>query len=270
MEVATSAGRIPLNVVLSRDLPSDPGMVTVFRDAAQRWWASFTCEVDVPYGPATFEHATGLDMGLTTFATTEFPDADIENPRFARSAAKALARSQLNMARKKKGSKNRAKARVATAKVSAKVANQRKDWRNKQTRTLAQRFDRIGVEDLKIKNMQRRGNGRRKAGLNRSIADAGWGDFIRTLDWQCRKAGHEMTRINPRNTTQNCSACGTKAKPRIELSDRIFRCHNCGHTEDRDRNAARNLNPNRLDCSVRVGKGDDGHKTSRSKDHEAA
>jgi len=251
LEVATSAGRIALRVVWSRDLPCAPGMATVSRDRAGRWWASFTAEVEAEaVGPSG--QSTGLDVGLTTFATTEHADADVANPRFARAAAKALARSQRSLARKQKGSKNRAKAKKARAKVEAHTANQRRDWQHKQARRLARRFDRIGVEDLRIRNMVRNRH------LARAIHDAGWGEFLAVLDWQARKAGHEVVRLDPRNTTQTCSGCGAKAKHRLGLADRIFACNECGLIEDRDRNAARNLNPNRQD---KPGAGVDGDKT---------
>jgi putative transposase len=256
LSVAVAGGRIDLRVVWSRSLPSMPKSVTVYRDAAGHWWASFVVRIEAGETPST-GIATGLDVGLTTFATTEFADADIPNPRYARRAAKALARSQRNTARKQKGSSTRAKAKRTTAKVHDKVVNQRKDFAHKEARTLARRFDRIGVEDLKIKNMSRRGKGRSKSGLNRAIHDAGWGQFLRALEWHARKSGHEVVRINPRNTTQTCSDCGVKAKQRIGLADRIFNC-DCGLVLDRDRNAARNLNPNRLG---NTGVGIDGSKT---------
>ena len=174
------------------------------------------------------------------------------NPRFARHAAKALARSQRNVARKQKGSRNRTRATTVAAKVHARVANQRRDWQHKQARTLARRFDRIGVEDLRISNMVRNRH------LAPAISDAGWRQFIDILAWQARKAGHETVRLNPANTTQTCSGCGAKTKHPLGLADRIFACTQCGLTEDRDRNAARYLNPNRRD---KPGAGVDGNKT---------
>jgi len=139
-------------VVWSRPLPSAPRSVTVYRDAAGRWWASFVVRVEPDPVGATGK-STGVDVGLSMFATTEYADADVPNPRFARAAAKAMARSQRNLARKKKGSKNRVKAKTGRAKVEAHTANQRRDFQHKQARTLARRFDRIGVEDLRITNM---------------------------------------------------------------------------------------------------------------------
>ncbi len=251
LAVAVAGGRVQLRVVWSRPLPSAPRSVTVYRDPAGRWWASFVVRVPADSVGVTGQ-VTGLDVGLTTFATTEFADADVANPRFARRAAKALARSQRNLARKKAGSANRAKAKVAVARAHARVGAQRGDFVHKQARTLARRFDRIGVEDLRVKNLL--ANRR----LARAISDAGWRQFVEALDWQAAKAGHQVIRIDPRNTTQTCSGCGTKAKSPLGLADRIFACTDCGLVLCRDRNAARNLNPDRQD---KTGVGDDGSKT---------
>lgn len=258
--VAVATGRTGLRIVWSRPLPSDPKSVTVYRDASGRWWASFVVRVEPEEVGATGE-TTGLDVGLTTFATTEFADADVARPEFARRQAKVLARFQRNMARKDKDSKNRAKAKRRVARVHARVAAQRHDWQHKQARTLARRFDRIGVEDLRIKNML--ANRR----LSRAISDAAWGDFLAVLEWHARKCGHEVVRLDPTNTTQTCSECGAKAKQRLGLAKRIFACSDCGLVEGRDRNAARNLNPNR---QGRTGVGSDGRKTWEPEGDQAA
>jgi putative transposase len=273
LEVATSAGRIRLRVVWSRPLPSPPTSVTVYRDVAGRWWASFVVRIEVPAQPLPLTgRVTGLDLGLDTFATVEDPAHDIPNPRLARSRAKALARSQRNLARKRQGSANRAKARRRRARVEAKTAARRADFHHKAARGLVRIYDRIGVEDLTVKQLSRRGKGRFKAGLNRSIADAGWGGFLRVLIWQATKAGKQIVVLPSGGSTQQCSSCGVRAKPRLELSDRVFRCKACGLVLERDRNAARNLHPDhprnhRLGCT---GVGDDGGKTPVPAGTEAA
>jgi putative transposase len=276
VEVAVAGGRVALRAVWSRPLPSTPTSVTVYRDRAGRWWASFVCRIEVPDAPlAPTGRATGLDVGLRTFAATEDPDTDVANPRFAKAAAKALTRSQRHLARKQTGSKGRTKARGRKARIEAAVANQRSDFAHKAARMLVGVYDRIGVENLKIKSMSRRG-GRHKAGLNRSIADAGWGQFQAILVWQATKAGKSVVALPARDTTQRCSDCGAKAKPRIELSDREFRCRECGLVLGRDRNAARNLNPDRpgpdgrAEPSGQFPVGDDGNKTLVPAGPEAA
>jgi putative transposase len=272
LEVATSAGRIRLRVVWSRPLPSAPTSVTIYRDAAGRWWASFVARIEVPDDPVQGTgRATGLDVGLDTFATVEDPTHDIPNPRLARARAKALARSQRRFSRKQKGSANRAKARRRRARIEAKIAAQRVDFHHQAARRLVDAYDRIGVEDLAVKHLAASG-GRRKAGLNRSIADAGWAGFLRVLAWQATKAGKQVVRLPAGGSTQQCSSCGAKAKPRLELSDRVFSCQTCGLVLERDRNAARNLHPDhprnhRLGCT---GAGNDGSKTLVPAGTEAA
>jgi putative transposase len=270
--VTTAEGRLPLRVVWSRPLPSVPSTVTVHRDRAGRWWASFVVRREVPdHGVVTAGVGTGLDVGLSVFATTEDPSTDVANPRYARQAAKARARSQRNVARKDQGSANRARARRRLARVEARVAAQRADFHHKAARSLVSSYDVIGVEKVSVKAMAARGRGRRRAGLNRSIADAGWSQFRQILEWQAKKAGKEIVVLDPSGTTQECSACGARAKPRIELSDRVFSCHRCGLVMNRDRNAARNLDPahprNRLGCT---GGGGDGKKTRAAAGTRAA
>jgi putative transposase len=265
LEVATGAGRVRLRVVWSRPLPSPPSSVTVYRDPAGQWWASFVVRVNVPAEPLVpTGRATGLDLGLEIFATTCDAESDIPNPRLARTQAKALTRTQRRLARTRKGSANRAKVRQRRARIEAKIAAQRADFHHKAARGLVGAYDRIGVEDLAVKHLSRRGRGRRKTGLNRSIADAGWGRFLRVLAWQATKAGKQVVVLPAGGSTQQCSSCGAKAKPRLELSDRVFSCKDCGLVLERDRNAARNLHPDypynhRLGCT---GTGDDGTKTS--------
>jgi putative transposase len=264
LEVATSAGRIRLRVVWSRPLPSPPNSVTVYRDPAGRWWASFVVRMETPAQPLPLTgRATGLDLGLATFATTCDAESDIPNPRLARAQSKALACSQRRLARTRKGSANRAKVRRRRARIEAKTAAQRADMHHKAARSLVSAYDRIGVENLAVKHLSSRGRGRRKAGLNRSIADAGWSEFLRVLTWQAIKAGKQVVVLPPAASTQQCSSCGANAKPRLKLSDRVFTCQNCGLVLARDRNAARNLHPDhprnhRLGCT---GAGDDGSKT---------
>ena len=85
----------------------------------------------------------------------------------------------------------------------------------------------------------------RVAGLNRSVADAGWSQFRQILQWQATsKAAKVIVVFSAKDTTQRCSRCGEKANPRMELSDRVFRCRACGLVLGRDRNAARNPNLN--------------------------
>ncbi|HVB00375.1 MAG TPA: transposase [Acidimicrobiales bacterium] len=112
LSVAVAGGRTELRVVWSRPLPSQPASVTISRDPVGCYFASFVVRIDVPEERlCPTGQTTGPDVGLTSFATTEHAQHDIENPRYARQAAKALARSQRNLSLEKRGSSNRQRAR---------------------------------------------------------------------------------------------------------------------------------------------------------------
>ncbi len=257
--LGVAGGRIQLRVVWSRPLPSVPRSVTVYRDSAGRWWASFVVQIEAEDLPPT-GRVTGLDLGLRTLATVEDPADDVANPRFAKVDRSRQRRADRALSRSKTNSAGRAKARRRRARVYADVAARRQHYFHTEARRLVRSYDRIGVEDLRIKNMLANRT------LARAISDAGWGEFLAVLAWQARKAGREVVRLDPRNTTQNCSACGTKAKCRLGLADRTFNCDACGLVLDRDRNAARNLNPGWAVPGVGV----DGSKPLGSVDSEAA
>ena len=200
LHIAVGGGRTALRVVWSRELASVPASVTVYRDRCGHYWASFVCRIEVPeVRVRSTGSSTGLDVGLTTFATVEDAEHDVQNPRYLRHAQRALARSQRNMSRKKKGSKNRARAKTRLARQHAKVASQRLDFQHKAAHGLVANYDQIGVEDLRVKNMMARskrvGHRRAKTGLSRAISDAGWSQFVRVLEHQATKAGVEIVEV---------------------------------------------------------------------------
>lgn len=247
--LSVAGGRTNLRVVCHRPLPSEPSSVTVDRDACGRWWASFVVEVEptehVPTGLTT-----GLDVGLTTFATTEHPENDVPNPRFGKSALVTQRRRDRALSRSQDASKRGKKARLRRARQHAKTAARRHHHAHTTAARLARTYDRIGVEKLNVKGLVR------NRSLSRAISDAAWSDFIAALDWQFRKTGRELTYLPAPYTSRKCSRCGV-VKAKLPLSERTFSCDGCGLTLDRDRNAARNLNPGRDGPGAPV----DGRKT---------
>jgi len=137
--------------------------------------------------------------------------------------------------------------------VHRKVRNQRKDLAHKLSREIVNRYDLIVHEDLKIPNVVRRPKPRQaedgtfepngaaaKAGLNRSIADAGWGQLLRFIAYKAEDAGREVIAVNPHHTSQRCSSCGhVDAENRRTQAE--FRCQVCGHEAHADVNAAINI-----------------------------
>jgi putative transposase len=216
----------------SRPLPSPPSSVTVIRDAAGRYFASFVVEADPAALPKT-EPEVGIDLGLTHFAVLS-DGRKIDAPRFLRRAEKRLRRRQRDLSRKQKGSHNRDKARLRVARAHARVADARRDFHHQLSTRLIRDNQAIAVEDLAVKGLAR-------TRLAKSVHDAGWSAFVAMLEYKSRLYGrqfHRIGRFTP--TSQTCCLCEVKDGPK-PLHVRAWRCQGCGAWLDRDINAAVNV-----------------------------
>ncbi|MFI1177876.1 RNA-guided endonuclease InsQ/TnpB family protein [Streptomyces melanogenes] len=221
-----------VRVKWSRNLPSVPSTVTVIRDAAGRYFASFVVETD-PEHLAVSESVVGIDLGLGHFAVLS-DGTKIDAPRFLRRAEKKLKRAQQALSRKAKGSNNRDKARIKVARTHARVADARREFHHQLSTKLIRENQAVAVEDLAVKGLAR-------TRLAKSVHDAGWSAFLAMLDYKAVKHGrrlHRIGRFEP--TSQLCSACGVKDGPK-PLHVRVWSCGACGAVLDRDINAAVNV-----------------------------
>ena len=220
--------------------------VTIKREGEQ-WYAIFTCEVESKPLKVSYEDV-GIDLGVTHFAALSNGEF-IDHPRHLRRAEKQLVKAQQAVSRKKKGSHRRSRAVKLLARQHRKVRNQRKDFHHKASRKLVDRYQVIVFEDLSIKNLtaspklKQDENGKylpngaaAKAGLNKSILDAGWSTFTGITVAKAASAGRTVIFVNPSMTSQLCSGCG--AVVRKTLADRWHEC-DCGTSLDRDTNSAR-------------------------------
>ncbi|WP_405138535.1 RNA-guided endonuclease InsQ/TnpB family protein [Nocardia sp. NBC_01388] len=222
-------GEVPVR--WSRELPSEPSSVTVIKDAAGRYFASFVLQTEDQLLPAV-ESEVGIDLGLSAFAVLSNGKV-IESPKFLRHAEHKWRKLQKSLSRKKKGSKNRNKARVKVARAHATVSNTRKDWAHKQSTIIIRENQAVYVEDLCVKGLAR-------TRLAKSVHDAGWGLFTTMLQEKAARRGRHFGKIDrffP--SSQLCSVCGVidGKKP---LHVRAWTCR-CGATHDRDLNAAKNI-----------------------------
>ena len=216
----------------SRALPSAPTSVTVIRDAADRFFASFVVEVTREPLPAAGREC-GIDLGLGHFAVMN-DGAKVRAPRFLRRAEKKLKRAQRDLSRKQKGSNRREKARVRVARAHARVTDARRDFHHKLSTTVIRESQAVTVEDLSVKGLAR-------TRLAKSVHDAGWSAFVAMLEYKAKLYGREFRRIGRfEPTSQVCSACGVKDSPK-PLHVREWQCGACGTVHDRDVNAARNI-----------------------------
>ncbi|MFD8725987.1 RNA-guided endonuclease InsQ/TnpB family protein [Streptomyces sp. NPDC059629] len=238
----TGTGRLNLpkigavKVKWSRTLPATPTSVTVVKDAADRYFASFVIDTDPAADqarmPAT-DHTIGIDLGLTHFAVLS-DGTKIDSPRFLRRAEKKLKKAQKELARKQKGSKNRAKARLKVARANAKVTDARREFHHQLSTRLISENQGIAVEDLSVKALAR-------TRLAKSVHDAGWASFIGMLAYKAERYGRTLVTIGRfEPTSQTCSTCGAKDGPK-PLNVREWTCSACGTVHDRDHNAALNV-----------------------------
>jgi len=179
--------------------------------------------------------AIGLDVGLNSFVVDSVGN-EIENPRCAEQSEDKLAGLQRKLARAVKGSKNYGVIEGKIAKLHKRINCQRDDFLHKLSRMYVNSFDIICVEDLDVKGLKEKGHNN---GMHRSIHDASWSKFIFMLSYKAQSAGRKLIKIDPRNTTQRCSACGGIVKK--DLSVRVHDCPYCGFLCDRDYNASRNI-----------------------------
>ncbi|OLT59737.1 RNA-guided endonuclease InsQ/TnpB family protein [Moorena bouillonii] len=181
----------------------------------------------------------GIDMGLKSFLVKS-DGSEVPIPQYYRKAQKRLKKIQKAVSRSKKGSNNRKKVVTKLGKAHKKVADTRKDFHFKTAKELLDNHDLVAHEKLNIKGLA-------KTKMAKSVLDAGWGQFLSILSTKAVRvawptainAGLLTVAVNPRNTSQNCSNCGTKVPKK--LKDRIHSCPHCGYTADRDVNAAINI-----------------------------
>ncbi|WP_371586915.1 RNA-guided endonuclease InsQ/TnpB family protein [Streptomyces virginiae] len=221
-----------VRVKWSRALPSIPSTVTVVKDAAGRYFASFVVETSPETLPDT-NRAVGIDLGLSHFAILS-DGTKIDSPRFLRRAEKKLKKAQQNLSRKAKGSANRAKARIKVARAHARIADARREFHHQLSTKIIRENQAVAVEDLAVKGLAR-------TRMAKSIHDAGWSAFLAMLEYKAARYGrafHRIGRFEP--TSQVCSACGIQDGPK-PLHIREWTCGACRAVLDRDINAAVNV-----------------------------
>jgi putative transposase len=192
----------------------------------------------------------GIDVGINRLVALS-DGSFVENPRFGtdKRIRRRLRIRQRRVHRKVKGSKNRAKAGKAVARVHQKVANQREAYQWNAAQKVVRTAQSVAHEALNIKGMKKRCKPKRvggrfmpngqsaKRGLNRSISDAAWGGLFSKIAWLSIKSGKPVIQYNPQYTSQECSACGHVSKDNREGEK--FICEECGHIDHADTQASR-------------------------------
>lgn len=174
----------------------------------------------------------GIDLGLEFFYT-DSEGKNVENPQFLRKSEKTLKRFQRRLSKKKRGSINRAKARIRLGRKHLKVSRRRKDWACKTAQALVKSADMIAYENLQVRNMVKNHK------LAKLISDAAWSEFIRWVEYFARVHGIVTVAVTPAYTSQDCSKCGYRVQK--SLTTRNHNCMKCGLKLHRKHNAARTI-----------------------------
>ena len=225
----------PLNIVWSRPLPKDakPSTVTISKDKSGRYFISLLVEENIQTLPMQTAQI-GIDLGLKSFLITSDGES-ISNPKYSARYEKKLAKLQRKHAKKKKGSKNRNKARVKVARLHAKIADTRRDFQHQLSTRIVHENQVMCVESLAVKNMLK------NHCLAKAIADVGWSEFVRQLEYKAAWYGRTVVRIDRfYPSSKTCYCCGW-VKEDLTLDDRVFVCEDCGNVTDRDYNATCNV-----------------------------
>lgn len=211
------------------------------------WWVSIQTEREIEVAPSALP-PVGIDRGVTVLAALSTGEMISPANTTARHARR-LALAQKKLARRRKGSNRWKKQKARISRIHMQVANTRKDQLHKVSLDIARRFGTVVIEDLKTKNMTASAAGTvdepgrnvaQKSGLNRSVLDKGWHTLETMLAYKLTERGGTLIKVNPAYTSQTCSDCGTIAKESRE-SQASFRCIACGHIENADCNAAKNI-----------------------------
>jgi putative transposase len=221
-----------LKPIWSRELPSEPSSVTVIKDCANRYFLSFVVEIQ-PIQLEAKNQSIGIDLGIKTFAVMSNGEkAYSPNYRIIDCKIRKL---QKKLARQQKGSNRRNITRLRIAKLHNQISDIRKDFLHKLSTKIVSENQTIVLEDLNVSGMIKN----RK--LARAISQQGWREFRTLCESKSEKFDRNfqvISRWEP--TSQICSDCGFRWG-KVDLSIRSILCLNCGIEQDRDENAAKNI-----------------------------
>jgi putative transposase len=206
---------------------------TVSREA-DRWFVAV--QVEVAEAPVRRESQApvGIDLGLRAAAVLS-TGKTYAPPKALAKNLKKLRRLSRQLSRKKKGGSNREKAKLRLARLHRRIANLRRDWTHKLTTGITCKYGLIAVEDLGVMSLMQNHS------LARAIADVGWGEIRRQLEYKAARMGGRVIAVDrffP--SSRECRKCGAKHET-LTLADRVFVCPACNHPEDRDLHASRKV-----------------------------
>jgi putative transposase len=220
-----------MRAVVHRPLEGTPKTCTLRRDGDQ-WFVSITCEVEQTEPTPRTGPIVAIDRGVVNVIA----DSDrrlVEAPRHLERALVRLAHAQRRVSRRKKGSKNREKAKTRVMRLHRKVRRKREHFLHVESARLAKSHGIVVIEKLNVAGMS-------KGRCARGILDAGWSRFAEMLRYKLFRSGGSLVEVPAAYSSQTCSACGC-VDAASRRSQSAFCCTACGHRDHADLNAAKIL-----------------------------
>jgi len=220
---------------------------TVTREG-KHWYIAFQVEYEKENPIHKSNSSIGIDMGIANFATLS-TGKEYKPLNSFRKLENRLSVEQKKLSRKIKFSNNWKKQQRKVFKIHRKIADSRKDYLHQASTEISKNHAFVVLEDLKVSNMSKSVKGdiekpgknvKAKSGLNKSILDQGWYNFRKMLEYKLKWLGGSIKLINPQNTSRKCHVCGCIDKMNRQTQAN-FECQKCGHSENADLNAAKNI-----------------------------
>jgi len=211
-----------------RPIPSEFSTANVKYEAGQ-WYLVLTVKVK-KHKKSSGSNSVGIDLNSLSYVTSDAEVIDI--PRFLGESQAQIARLQRSLSRKTNGSVNRARAQLQLARAHIRIKRRRLDYFHKLAMMFVKTYDVICLEDLNVKGIQQF-NGH-------IVKDNAMAGFRNMLEYKAELLGKEVVIVDRwYPSTKTCSCCGHVQD--MKLSDRTYKCHNCGVELDRDFNSALNI-----------------------------
>jgi len=217
----------------SRPVQGLPKIATIIKEG-NNFFISIVCEIDVPDVVVNGSYPIGIDVGIAKFAYLS-NNTSIETPLFLQPNLAKLRRLQRKLHRQVKGSGSREKTKQKIFTLHRKIINSRLDFLHKESTKIANEFSSCYIEDLKLLNMVKL-----NSTLSRKMLDSGFGTFKELLIYKFKERGKHLGLVNPAYTSQTCSECFSVDK-KSRLSQSEYACTSCGHVENADLNASKNI-----------------------------
>ena len=217
----------------SREVEGRILSATIRRNPSGKYYISICTEENIEPLPKT-NKSVGIDVGLKHFAVLSNGDNPIRNPKWFYALEEKLAKAQRILSRRTIGGSNWNKQRIKVARIHEKIANARKDYLDKISTNLVKNHDLIAIEDLKVANMVKNHH------ISKALNEVSWAEFRGMLEYKAEWYGKRVIAVNPQYTSQTCNQCGHVAKENRK-SQADFECMACGHKDNADRNASKNI-----------------------------